>query len=106
MQEVSMKDLPLLLGQKGYKFLYLYTPLCGTCQLAGKILHVVEELLPNENWGKINLNFIPDYARDWSVESVPCLLILFDEKIYERIYAFHSVPYLYEKINGILKTNT
>jgi hypothetical protein len=87
-------------------FLYLYTPLCGTCQVAGKMIEVVTQLLPELQWGKCNLNFIPEYALSWEIESVPCLIIFRNQVIYEKIYAFRSVPYLYEKIKAMKKTNS
>lgn len=83
-------------GDKGAFF--IYTPFCGTCQLAERMLHVVRELLPELSIGKINLNFAPELAQQFQIESVPCLLIFDRGKITEKIYAFHSVPYLYERL--------
>ena len=80
---------------------YLYTPLCGTCQVATKMLAVVEELLPELQIGKADLNYVEDLAIDLEIESVPCLLISENGEIRDKIYAFHSVPFLYDK----LKTN-
>lgn len=77
---------------------YLYTPLCGTCQVATKMLAVVEELLPDLQIGKANLNYVEDLAIELEIESVPCLLISENGEIREKIYAFHSVPFLYEKL--------
>ncbi len=48
--------------------------------------------------GKINLNFYPDIANNFAIESVPSLIIVKDGQVVETIYAFHSVPYLLEKI--------
>ena len=77
---------------------YLYTPMCGTCQIASKMLEVVEELMPDIQMGQANLNFVEDIAMDHEIESVPCLLITENGHISEKIYAFQSVPYLYEKL--------
>lgn len=82
-------------------FIYLYTPLCGTCQVASKMLTIVSELLPNLRWGKSNLNYIPELARGWEIESVPCLVIVKNNKVHEKHYAFHSVPYLYDTLKSI-----
>lgn len=78
--------------------LYLYTPLCGTCQMASKMLAVVEELLPSLPWCKANLNYFPHISERWEVESVPCLLVIRDGKVEQKLYAFHSVPYLFETL--------
>lgn len=77
---------------------YLYAPMCGTCQVASKMLGVVEELLPDLEIGKANLNYVQEVAELYEIESVPCLLITQDGKVTEKIYAFHSVPYLYGKL--------
>lgn len=98
MEEWTKDEFFKRLENKDQGAYFLYTPFCGTCQLAGKMLAVVQELLPNMPIGKGNLNFLPDLAQQLKIESVPCLLIFKDGNIVERIYAFHSVPYLYERL--------
>lgn len=80
---------------------YLYTPMCGTCQVASKMLEIVTELMPDLTIGKANLNYVQEIAGLYEVESVPCLLITENGKLKEKIYAFQSVPYLYEKLKSI-----
>ncbi|AUD13491.1 MULTISPECIES: thioredoxin family protein [unclassified Planococcus (in: firmicutes)] len=80
---------------------YLYTPMCGTCQVASKMLGVVAELLPGLPMGKANLNYVQEVAELYEVESVPCLLISQDGKVTDKVYAFQSVPYLYEKLKSV-----
>ena len=75
---------------------YLYTPMCGTCVVASKMMDIVEQLLPNVAMGKANLNYTEQLAYDLQIESVPCLLVTRAGKVVEKIYAFQSVPYLYE----------
>ncbi|MGE7113598.1 thioredoxin family protein [Lysinibacillus sp. NPDC047702] len=75
---------------------YLYTPLCGTCAVASKMMMIVEQLLPKLQIGKANLNFVEEIALDHEIESVPCLLVCDGGKVTEKIYAFQSVPFLYE----------
>jgi thioredoxin 1 len=76
--------------------LYLYTPMCGTCDVANKMLQVIEQLLPDLPIGMININYIEQLALELKIESVPCLIITEDGQIKEKIYAFQSVPFLYE----------
>ncbi|MCP3760853.1 thioredoxin family protein [Domibacillus sp. A3M-37] len=82
--------------------LYLYTPMCGTCQVAGKMLDVVEAMNVNVPLERINLNYQEGLARQFEVESVPCLLLLEKGKLKKKIYAFQSVPYIYEEIRSLL----
>lgn len=102
MQEWSHEVIVESLQKNKICLLYLYTPLCGTCQLAGKMLSVVTELLPHIEMGKADLNYLPYFAELWEIESVPCLIVFKDGQLVEKIYAFHSVPYLAEKIKNLL----
>jgi len=97
MNEMNRTNLADFLEGEGIGLLYFYTPLCGTCQVASKMLQIVEELV-EVKMGKMNLNFYPDLAKNFAIESVPSLLIIRNGEVQETIYAFHSVPYLLEKI--------
>lgn len=77
---------------------YLYTPMCGTCAVASKMMDVVKELVPQVPMGKANINFLGTLPFDYEIESVPCLLITEKGEIQHKIYAFQSVPYLYEML--------
>lgn len=81
--------------------LYVYTPMCGTCQVASKILTVSLELVPTALVGKMNLNFFPNMAKQFEIESVPCLLIFKDGQLLNKIYAFQSVPYIYSLLKSL-----
>lgn len=98
MKEWNRKEWETISRDAELSAYYLYTPMCGTCQVASKMLSVVEELVEDIPIGQANLNFEITMATDYQVESVPCLLIFEQGKIREKIYAFHSVPYLYEKL--------
>lgn len=100
MKEYSQEDIDHFLKVNSSGMIYLHTPLCGTCQTASKMLTVIEELLPNLPFAKANLNFVPELANSLSIESVPCLLVIKNGRIEEKIYAFHSVPYLYDKLKN------
>ncbi|MHA6259992.1 thioredoxin family protein [Sporosarcina sp. CAU 1771] len=78
---------------------YLYTPICGTCAVASKMMEVISVMKPNIPMGKADLNYVQDIAVDYEIESVPCLLISRNGKISDKIYAFKSVPVLLEKVN-------
>ncbi|EMA6342341.1 thioredoxin family protein [Bacillus cytotoxicus] len=78
--------------------LYVYTPMCGTCQLAKKMLTVVEAAIVDLEVGMLDLNYAPHLAREYEIESVPCLLIFENGTLKKKIYAFHSVEYLYKEL--------
>ncbi|GEN83285.1 thiol reductase thioredoxin [Sporosarcina luteola] len=78
---------------------YLYTPMCGTCLVASKMVEVIAAMKTDLPIGKADLNYVEDLAIDYEIESVPCLLIQEGGKVVHKIYAFHSVPYLLEKLS-------
>ncbi len=43
--------------------LYVYTPMCGTCQLAKKMLTVVEMTIEGLKIGMLDLNYAPHFAK-------------------------------------------
>ncbi|MEH7082850.1 thioredoxin family protein [Neobacillus drentensis] len=97
MIEWNRNELSAFIEGKTNGLVYFYTPMCGTCQVASKMLQVIEELV-EVDMGKMNLNFYPDLAREYEIESVPCLLLVEAGEVKETLYAFHSVPFLLEKI--------
>ncbi|WP_066291223.1 thioredoxin family protein [Bacillus sp. FJAT-29937] len=102
MQEWSQEEIEKLIKDRKSGLVYLYTPLCGTCQLASKMLTVIEQLLPDQLMGKADLNYMPEFAGILGVESVPCLIMIKDGNIQEKLYAFHSVPFLLDRIKSVL----
>ena|SRR5699024_7615695 len=81
---------------------YFYTPICGTCQVAGKMIDIVEQLVVRVPFGKMDLNYSFDTAKRFEVESVPCVVIMKAGIVQEKIYAVQSVPYLLEKIKSYI----
>lgn len=77
---------------------YLYTPMCGTCLVASKMMEVIEQLLPDLPMGKADINYLENLAFDYKIESVPCLIISRNGEVQEKVYAFKSIPNLYEKL--------
>ncbi|MEH7344145.1 thioredoxin family protein [Bacillus sp. JJ1532] len=102
MQEWSREEFEKLIKNHKSGLVYLYTPLCGTCQLASKMLTVIEQLLPDQLIGKADLNYMSEFAEQLEVESVPCLIMIKDGHIQDKLYAFHSVPYLLDRIKSVL----
>ena len=102
MQEWTETEVQLAVDQGKTFCLYVYTPMCGTCQVASKILTVSIELVPQLLVGKMNLNFFPDMAVKYEIESVPCLLIFKEGKWINKVYAFQSVPYIYNLLKNLL----
>jgi thioredoxin-like negative regulator of GroEL len=86
--------------------LYIYTPFCGTCKLTERMLHVIEELLPNLPLAKININTIPKLVQTWKITSVPCLLFIEKGEITKQIYAMKSIEHLYQLLQPLQQPYT
>jgi len=78
--------------------LFVYTPLCGTCKLAGSMLDVIETSYPSLVIHKLNINHAPTFAQTWKIKSVPSLLVFQKGLGVERIYAFQSISHLHAMI--------
>ncbi len=79
----------------GETLLFVYTPLCGTCKLAERMLGIVQETMPGLPLAKMNIAQIKSLVGPWNITSVPCLLHVRNGHVLQRLYAFRDVPYLY-----------
>lgn len=70
---------------------YIYTPLCGTCKVAERMLEVVGAMRADLQVDRVNIHVIPSLVRLWQVESVPCLIKLDQGQLAQKMYAFESV---------------
>lgn len=99
MEKWTYEQWKELLNDKTDAVFYLYTPICGTCAVASKMMEVVQAMRPNLPIGKADINYEQELAMDFEIESVPCLLIQKNGIIRQKIYAFQSVPHLLDKIS-------
>ncbi|WP_345243801.1 thioredoxin family protein [Pontibacillus salipaludis] len=100
MQTLSNSPLEQLNQSENHvDFLFIHSPFCGTCHLARRMLETLEEALKGTDFRELNAAIHPDFMNHYEIESVPCLLIVQKGMILEKIYAFQSVSYLYEKVN-------
>ncbi|QHW35088.1 thioredoxin family protein [Paenibacillus rhizovicinus] len=79
---------------------FFYTPLCGTCKVALRMLEIVEAAGVSLTIAKININFAPSLRDGWRIASVPALVLVQDGEPVQTEYAMQSVDTLYR----LLKT--
>lgn len=84
--------------------LFGYTPFCGTCKLAEKMLDITAASL-NIPVTKIDLNYYENLSLYYEIKSVPVLLFVRNGTVENISYQFESVTTLYENLN-LLLTNT
>ena len=96
MKELSKQELDgLLTFNKKRVALYFYTPLCGTCKLATRMLEVTLEALPTITVYTCNVNMMAEYVAKWQISSVPCLIMLEKNQVVSVEYSLQSVAKLY-----------
>lgn len=99
------KEIQMALARKETFALYLYTPFCGTCKVGEKMLQVLYTMNPDLPLYKGDLNFLPDLARKWQVMSVPCLALIRNGQLVQKVYALGSVVELHEVLKRLLEGN-
>lgn len=91
MVELTERELMTRLEEPGRIGVFVYTPMCGTCKAASRMLEVIEAMHPQAKLAKININFMPQLTAAWKIESVPCFLQLNNGSPVDKLYAFGSV---------------
>ncbi|WP_206831798.1 thioredoxin family protein [Alicyclobacillus fructus] len=83
---------------------FVHTPLCGTCQLARRMLEVVDaargHALPLYD---LDANLAPEAMQSWKIESVPALLYVKNGEIDHVQYRFGDVIDLANAIQAFLR---
>ncbi|MDM5315310.1 thioredoxin family protein [Fictibacillus sp. b24] len=110
MNEITRNNWDAVIEQSLSKpyFLYLETPLCGTCKMGKKMFEVAVETIrvqkgENVAVGISNINEMPELASKYGVTSVPCLLILSRGIVINRIYALQSAGNIYQSMLKIVE---
>ncbi|MET3683694.1 thiol-disulfide isomerase/thioredoxin [Alkalibacillus flavidus] len=109
MQEIDGKQAQFMVGKKQHHIVFVNSPFCGTCKVAKRMLHYIEETLGDEKFYELNATLAPEFMQQYNITSVPCLLVVKQGEAVERLYTFHSVPYLLKEMGPYLvieKTET
>ncbi|WP_243633179.1 thioredoxin family protein [Paenibacillus xerothermodurans] len=72
-------------------FVYFYTPFCGTCRVAERMLQVILTIKPTLPIVKCNINYCPQVAQNWQIESVPCLVDVEAQSVSRKRYRMQDV---------------
>ncbi|WP_219835063.1 thioredoxin family protein [Paenibacillus sp. R14(2021)] len=74
---------------------FFYTPLCGTCKAALRMLEVIDAMELPIAVSKVNINFAPFLRDEWRIASVPALFLVREGEPVHAEYAMRSVDTLY-----------
>lgn len=80
-------------------WVFLYAPMCGTCDLARSFISMVEKIKEEEFVNEMDLNLCKNEAYEWQIQSVPCLVKFSNSQVEQKLYAFESVSTVFEFIN-------
>src|SRR5699024_3111358 len=69
---------------------------CGTCHVARGFLQKIENTHQEEIFYEMNASLHPTLLQSYQIESVPCLLIIKDGEVKEKIYTFYSIGNIYQ----------
>ncbi|MNP17652.1 Thioredoxin [compost metagenome] len=106
MRELNEQEIRSQLNSQGTPLvLFLYTPLCGTCKVASRMLTVIEHLLPADTISAANVNMIPNMVQEYQIRSIPALFILDAQRSDppDIRYRMGSVEELLDAIRSVLK---
>lgn len=95
-----MQPFTTEIQEKESYLLYIYSPFCGTCQLARNILETIEDIHGGILFAEMNASIEPEFMQAHQIESVPCLLIVKDNEVQEKVYTFHSVAHMYTYVHS------
>ncbi len=94
-----MKSFTAELQEEGTYLLYIYSPFCGTCHVARSILNSIEQIHGTMLFAELNAAVHPEFMQQYEIESVPCLFIMKNHEVKEKVYTFHSVAHMYTYVH-------
>ncbi|WLR49372.1 thioredoxin family protein [Halobacillus litoralis] len=98
MQEIKTTEVKKLFNTPQRTLIFVHSPFCATCHLARQMLTTLEAVFNREVFMEMNASLHPEWMQHYKIKSVPCLLVTSGGEVEEKIYAFHSVSYMYEKV--------
>lgn len=76
------------------RFVFFYTPFCGTCKVGERMIEIIAELHPDLNIVKCSVNLCRVLPFRWQIESVPCIVKLRQGILVEKRYRLDNVDEL------------
>ncbi|MBC1521193.1 thioredoxin family protein [Listeria aquatica] len=90
------QELEAVLEEKRDQLLFFYTPMCGGCQVAREMIELVLKGEAGLQIAEMDLNYIPDYASQFEIESVPALVAIRNGELIAKRYEINNVMDVFE----------
>ncbi|UOQ48176.1 thioredoxin family protein [Gracilibacillus caseinilyticus] len=100
MMEMTTENFAEILQEKQSFVMFVHTPFCATCQLAEKMITIMEQTDSSVEYYRMNASFFPAFMESNRIHSVPALLFIQDGQVIDQLYAFESVTKLHGVIDG------
>ncbi|MFD2656302.1 thioredoxin family protein [Gracilibacillus thailandensis] len=100
MIDIKKEQWKSLLHHEESLVIFVHTPFCATCQLAERMLAILEESDQAQFFYRMNASFFPEFMKENKIQSVPALLLVKDGLVVDQLYAFESVTKLHAVLEG------
>ena len=94
LQEITAEQLE----EKNDYLVFIHTPFCGTCHVARSFLEKIEKTHQQDIFYEMNASLYPEFMQKYKVESVPCLFIMKENEVKEKVYTFYSISNIYHYV--------
>lgn len=96
---LNKESLSKLLGQNAKAVLVdFWAEWCGPCQMMGPVLEQIAAERDDLIVGKINVDEYPDLAGEYSVDTIPALLLFRNGKLEKRVAGFMNKDVLLSRL--------
>ena len=79
-EEVLHSDKPVLLD--------FWAPWCGPCRMLGPVIDQLSEEISGAEFVKVDVDDNPDLAREYSIMSIPCVMVFKGGKLAAKNIGF------------------
>ena len=96
---LNKESLSKLLGQNAKAVLVdFWAEWCGPCQMMGPVLEQIAAERDDLIVGKINVDEYPDLAGEYSMDTIPALLLFRNGKLEKRVAGFMNKDVLLSRL--------
>lgn len=85
--------------------IFMYSPFCGTCKLANRMLELISHIDHQLHIVRNNILYSPILTKDWKVQSIPAIVYLENYAVVKIRYKMVSVDELLQDLQIFLRSD-